>query len=150
MKNRHIHILLGLAGLTFACAAFNSFEEQLPGLGFYTSTVFGAVAAPLFAVWVVYLLRHKPLFTQGVFVGVAYVVCVTALLSYTNYALNGKADSLHSAAHMHVIMFPIFHGLVTIIVMLIGLLIASLVNRLGKTVDKSVASSRDFPYLKGR
>jgi len=139
MKNRHLNILLGLAGLTFACAAFNSFEEQLPSAGFYISTIFGAVAAPLFAVWVVHLVRHKPIFTSGVFVSVAYIVCVTALLAYTHYAFNGKADSLHSAAHMHVIAFPIFHGFVSIILMLTGLLIASIGKRLKKHVQHVAA-----------
>ena len=134
MNNRHITILLGLVVLTFICAAFNSFEEKLPSAGFYILTVFGAVATPLVTIWVVYLVRHKSTFTRKVFVLVAYFVCTTSLLAYINYAFNGKADSLHSAAHMHVIIFPIFHCFVSIIVMLIGLLTASIGNKLKKNV----------------
>ncbi len=39
----------------------------------------------------------------------AYAIAITGLLVFTLYAFDGKADSLNSAAHMHVIMFPILH-----------------------------------------
>ena len=39
----------------------------------------------------------------------AYVVAITGFLAYLGYAFDEKADSINSAAHMHVVAFPILH-----------------------------------------
>ena len=39
----------------------------------------------------------------------AYLIAATGVMAYLFYAVNGKADSLESSAHMHVILFPVLH-----------------------------------------
>jgi len=52
-----------------------------------------------------------------------------AAIAYAYYASNGKADSLHSAAHMHVIVFPMLHACFTFVLLIIAILVVTMRGR---------------------
>ena len=134
-KSNHIRILSVVFSLTFLCAAFNSWEEQLPNIVFYLGTVLGAIITSFFAILFIIVLRNTSAsqFTRSVFIVLAYIVCGTAMFAYFYYAINGKADSLHSAAHVHVVIFPFFHIFISCALLLVAVFtvfIASLIKKM--------------------
>jgi hypothetical protein len=121
----HLMIFAALILAILACAAFNNFEEQLPSQAFFLGTVFGAITPSVLAVAAFEVISRWRRRIDVPSCVAAYLVCTTGLVAYAFYALNGKADSLHSAAHMHVIMFPMLHGALAIVALsLAGLLTA--------------------------
>ena len=111
---KDIRILSVITGYTLLCAAFNSWEEQLPSVAFYFGTIIAAVGTSLFSIFLLVLLRNGAQFTRGVFTVFAYVVCLTGAIAYSFFAINGKADTINSAANMHVVVFPITHAFFTL------------------------------------
>ncbi len=120
----HIKILLMLNISTLMFSAYNSYVEELPSLLFYFGTVIGAIASGIISSTIFVLISKRARRTNYPFGVVAYVSTGLGTLAYLYYALNGKADSMHSAAHMHVVMFPLLHGFLAIC----GLTIAGLIS----------------------
>ena len=111
----HLTALAIINSVTFALAWRNSTEEELPGFLFFIETVVGAIASGVIATIVFALVSRYQRKVNYVFGTTAYMTSIFGLVVYAIYATNGKADSLHSAAHMHVIAFPMLHGFLTII-----------------------------------
>ena len=113
--------LLGIASFaTLLLALVNSIGEQLPTLSFTIGVTFAAVISQLpgIVVGVLSSRRGSRLTTALLFP--AYFIAATGLLAYFAYAFNGQADSLESASHMHVIVFPIFHSFVAVVAYLLA------------------------------
>jgi hypothetical protein len=95
--------------LTLIAISF-SVVSQLPGI------VFG------------YLRLARPTFRCRMMLVPAYFMALTGCAAYFGYAVNGKADSLNSAAHLHIVFFPMLHcffglllyGFFAILAMFIG------------------------------
>ena len=122
----HLTIFAVFILAILGCAAFNSYEEELSSHAFFLGTVFGAIAPSVLAVAAFAIICHWRRRIDVSFCVAAYLVGSTGLLAYVFYALNGKADSLHSAAHVHVIAFPMLYGALTLgVLSLAGLLTAS-------------------------
>ncbi len=126
----HVRILFVLNGLTLLFAAYNSYEEKLPSLTFYFATVVAAVAAGSISSIIFIAISRRDKKINPFFAIVAYLSTLLGTVVYLYYALNGKADSLHSAAHMHVIVFPVSHGFLTVC----GLALASLLSVIVKLI----------------
>ncbi len=126
----HIRILLVLNALTLLFAAYNSYEEQLPSLTIYLATVVAAVVAGSISSILFIAISKRDKKINLFFAIVAHLSTLTGTVIYLYYALNGKADSLHSAAHMHVIVFPISQGFLTVC----GLALATLLSGIGKLI----------------
>ena len=113
-KGSPIHVAaLGFAFLaTLLFALVNSVGEQLPTLSFTLGATIAAVISQLPGIIVGFLSSRGISKVTAALLIPAYFIAATGLLAYLVYAFNGKADSLNSAAHMHVIMFPILHCVV--------------------------------------
>ena len=111
-------ILLGLACvLTLLFASINAWEEEIRGRAF--AMVVGlSIVSQLPGLGIAQLFRLSPKSYTGVLLVGAYLIAATSLAVYTIYAFNGKSDSMNSAAHMHVIFFPIFHLVLSVFVYL--------------------------------
>ncbi|MFT5524289.1 MAG: hypothetical protein ACI9G1_004563 [Pirellulaceae bacterium] len=59
----------------------------------------------------------------------AYAVASTGTVIYGVYAFDGQADSINSAAHMHVIAFPILHCLLATAIYLPCGIISAVLSR---------------------
>lgn len=46
----------------------------------------------------------------------SYVIAVTGWGVYAKYAFDGRADSINSAAHLHVVVFPVLHCVFALVV----------------------------------
>lgn len=118
-------ILSGLLLLTFLFALKNSLEEGFP---FYTKEMAMVVGLAglsqlpgiLIALW---RWKKEPRATMPLLL-VAYFVAFTGWLAYFNFAFNGQADSINSAAHMHVFAFPILHCVIAVVLYAIAAVIA--------------------------
>lgn len=135
----HIKILLVLNIFTLICSAYNSYEEELPSLLFYFGTVFGAIASGIISSTIFVLISKRTRRTNYPFCIVAYASTGLGTLAYLYYALNGKADSLHSAAHVHVFAFPMLQGFLTIC----GLAIAGLISVITRSAIYNKSSNTE-------
>lgn len=94
--------------VTLVFAAINAAEEELPSrFAIQVTLAAGISQLPGLILAVAALFSSKSGLRWLLFP--AYFVAVTGLSMYTIYAFNGKVDAQDSAAHMHVIMFPIMH-----------------------------------------
>lgn len=94
--------------LTLLFATFNAWQEEHQGRGLVFLAGLSIVSQlPGLAVAQWFRLSSKS--HVGVMLVAAYFVAATGLLVFGVYAFNGKADSMNSAAHMHVVAFPVFH-----------------------------------------
>ncbi|WP_440906391.1 hypothetical protein ACMZOO_18630 (plasmid) [Catenovulum sp. SX2] len=111
----HLKIQCILILMTAVFAAFNGYEEQLGSVGNIGTAVIYALVAGSFSV-VVHFIAHKllPKYSKPYCV-TAYASALFGFIGFVYYASNGKADSLESAAHMHVIVFPILHTMLAIL-----------------------------------
>jgi hypothetical protein len=103
-------ILLAIAfAFTILFAAKNAVEEQLGSTSFVCKVVLAAVISQIPGMLIALTrTRTSGFWVRGLLVP-AYMIAVTGVCAYAVYAFNGKADSLNSAAHMHVIFFPVMH-----------------------------------------
>ena len=113
----HLRVLGLLCFATFILAAINGFEEELP-IRFFALATCASVASQFPGLILALLQRRRATVSQAILLVGAYLVAITGTLAYAVYATNGKPDSLNSAAHMHVIAFPVFHFAMTTFVYL--------------------------------
>ncbi|MFK7821636.1 MAG: hypothetical protein AB8G99_23185 [Planctomycetaceae bacterium] len=96
--------------LTLVFAMKNALEEGFPWVSKETAfVVLFAGASQLPGLFVGYLRWKKTSRAIIPMLIVAYFVALTGLLTYMKFAFDGRADSINSAAHMHVFAFPIMH-----------------------------------------
>lgn len=107
------HILLALAVATWSVALINSMVQDLPDWTFRIKVTFLACLSQVPGLLLAYLgpKRHG---VRHILLATAFFISVTALLAYGMYAASGPADSLNSASHMHVIVFPVTHCVVAV------------------------------------
>ena len=101
--------------MIFTLAFVNAADEEIYGVLRIVRYSFYAIAAPTAAVgFVIYTQRRRgnPLILH---LG-AYLVLAVGLCGYGTYAANGKTDP-NTAAHMHVILFPVIYCAYTLITM---------------------------------
>ncbi len=120
-------VLLGALLWTLACATLNTVEEGYPLLSFVGSGLIllaglSQVPGILIAVW---HWKTRAGAAVPLLCG-AWIIAFTGAAVYAKYASDGRADSLNSAAHLHVIAFPVFHGLFALLVYLLCGLVAVL------------------------
>ena len=108
---------------TFLFAVFNWYEEG-HFIGFLWSTV-GAILGLGISSGVYVLNASKRWLPSPPFAIAAILIALVSLLLYGIYALNGKAASLESAAHMHIVIAPIYLTALSIFATIVAL-IASL------------------------
>lgn len=101
--------LIAALATTLLFATINAIEESLPTHLFTLKVVLAAGISQLPGIILAAAHWHRPSRLMAAFLRPAYIVATTGVLAYAAYALNGRADSFNSAAHMHVIMFPILH-----------------------------------------
>jgi uncharacterized BrkB/YihY/UPF0761 family membrane protein len=114
----HLVILFAMNVATLVFAWVNNTEEELPDTAFFLETIAGAIASGIIAVavfWAVSRFRKR---IDYIFGFVAYMISLLGMIAYAIYASNGKADSLYYAAHMHVIVFPMLLGFVTLVALI--------------------------------
>lgn len=111
----HVAVLGFIFLLTLLFAFINSIGEQLPSISFALGATLASVISQLPGGIVGFFSTRGYSRTIVVFLFPAYFVATTGMLAYLAYAFNGKADSLNSAAHMHVVMFPMFHCFVAVV-----------------------------------
>jgi len=129
--------------LTEVFATINAIEEDYPLLAWGTIFVIligGVSQLPglLIALW---RWKRKSAAAIPMLFG-AYMIALTGCGVYSLYAFDGKADSLNSAAHMHVVFFPILHCILAVgIYVICGIVSAvfSLVRWLRTRDDQSHA-----------
>lgn len=124
----HIVVLGFVFLLTLIFALVNSVGEQLPSLSFTLGVTVAATISQVPGILVGFLSSRATSRTITAFLFPAYLVAATGMLAYLNYAFNGKADSLDSAAHMHVIMFPILHCTIAVVAYLLTALLVAVVS----------------------
>ncbi len=100
---------------TIFFATVNSLGEQLPTVSFTILASFASIISQLPGIALAIACYRHASGLVRVLLLPAFFVAVTGLLAYLAYAFNGKAESLDSAAHMHVIMFPILHCIIALI-----------------------------------
>ena len=122
---KHIAILCVINIATFIFAWINSTEEELPTAIFFTQTVIGAIGSGVGATLVFLIVSKMRRSIDYVFCTIAYGSSFFGMMAYALYAYSGKADSLHSAAHMHVIFFPILHGVITVGAVVAGAILST-------------------------
>ena len=111
----------------FLLSTYNWYEEG-HGNGFILSNI-GAIFGSALST-VIYMLEYRsertPVFP--VLISTSSVVILSFII-YLYYALNGKAgNGANSAAHMHIILMPIFLTIYSIIVSFIALFVSYLVR----------------------
>jgi hypothetical protein len=112
--NTHANILVSVIFLTVCLASFNSYEEGISGFVFFIVTVVGAIVGSVICL-LAYAQANKSFGEKSTaYLIVAYASAIFGLLAYIHYATNGKSDSLNSAAHMHIIAFPILHTFLSV------------------------------------
>ena len=103
-------ILLAIAfAFTILFATKNAVEEQLGSASFVCKVVFAAVISQIPGVLIAFARSRSSTFGIRCLLVPAYIIAATGVWVYAIYAFNGKADSMDSAAHMHVVFFPIMH-----------------------------------------
>ncbi len=111
--------LAALAGgllLTEAFALINALDEELPSWTFTLLVIAIAGVSQLPGLLIAYWRwKTRSVAAVPLLVG-AYGIAVTGGMAYAAYALNGKADSLNSAAQMHVIAFPVLHCILAVLI----------------------------------
>ena len=111
----HIAVLAFIFLFTLILALINSIGEQLPSISFALVVTLASVISQLPGIIVGFFSTRRNARTTIVFLFPAYFIAATGMLAYLAYAFNGKADSLNSAAHMHVIMFPMLHCFIAVV-----------------------------------
>jgi uncharacterized membrane protein YozB (DUF420 family) len=112
--NTHAKILVSVIFLTVCLASFNTYEEEISGLINFIGPVVGAVFGSVICL-LAYAQANKSLGEKSMaYLIAAYVSAILGLLAYLHYATNGKSDSLNSAAHMHIIAFPVLHTFLSV------------------------------------
>jgi len=101
-------ILSSIFLVTLVFAAVNAIEES-PQLNFVLLATVGAVASQIPGLILGWYRCRSSFWYARLMLIPAYCVAITGVLVYAIYAFNGRADSLNSAAHMHVIFFPVMH-----------------------------------------
>ena len=94
-------ILWVMVAITFLMALYNWYDE---GHFQLFQTNFLAITGSSLAIIVSTKSSKKCPRLRVLYTIAAYFLVALGLLVYTVYALNGPADSLHSAAHMHIII----------------------------------------------
>ncbi|MES2477404.1 MAG: hypothetical protein V4640_16575 [Verrucomicrobiota bacterium] len=108
-------LILGIITLVILfCAAFNSYEEELPTAVFYMGTVVASIVPSILGMAAFFMVTRLHGISNWPLCVASYMISITGMLAYTFYAANGKADSLHSSGHMHVIMFPVVYGFLAV------------------------------------
>ena len=112
-------ILICALLLTEVFATINTIEEghSTAEGGFFLILIAGASQLPglLFALW---RWKWKSVAAIPMLCG-AFVIAVTGTAVFAIYAFNGgPADSIDSAAHVHVIFFPVIHSIFAMMVYL--------------------------------
>lgn len=105
-----LFILGGAFLLTLLFAFINTWEEEIPMLS--QGGILLVLLAGLSQIPGVLLafMRYKNNSTAMLPPLVAaFLIAGSGVLAYCGYALNGKADSIDTAAHLHVVAFPIMH-----------------------------------------
>ncbi|WP_440904823.1 hypothetical protein ACMZOO_00910 [Catenovulum sp. SX2] len=129
----HLKIQCIFMLITAALAAFNAYEEQLGGVSTIGTAVIYALIAGTFSVFAYFIVqRWLPKFSKPYCI-TAYTSVFFGCIGFLYYASNGKADSLESAAHMHVIVFPMLHTMLAIL-LFIGATIWGIVLKFGSRV----------------
>lgn len=109
-------ILAILFLLTEVFALINAIEEAMPSEVF---TLFFTAIAGITQLPGLFIARSRwktrTTATIPMEVG-AYVIALTGCGVYAVYAFDGKADSLNTSGHLHVIAFPMAHGMLTVLV----------------------------------
>jgi hypothetical protein len=106
-------------------AWINNSEELLPTTMFFAQTILGALASGFGATLLFLIVSKIRRRTDYVFSTIAYCSSLFGMMAYAFYAYSGKADSMHSAAHMHVIVFPLLHGFLTIVAIIVGAILST-------------------------
>jgi len=110
----HLKIITIIVLVTAVLAAFNAYQEELVGVVSYLVSVFGALLGSILCLLAYTFVLRKFPYNARPFLWASYAVAILGLIAYLNYALNGKADSLNTAGHMHVIVFPLLHIFISI------------------------------------
>ena len=135
-KTKNTLILCVIIGLTLLFAAYNSWEEKLPTILFYLGTVIAAIIPSCFALFILYFVRNKIYLIKTIFQIIAYIISLFGLSIYIFYAFNGKSDSLHGAAHMHVIMFPLTYLVLSLGLIILGIVLSSFYTTIKRVKNK--------------
>lgn len=115
---------------TLLLALLNTLQEGYPligGGGWFLTLIAGISQLPglAFAIW-----RWKTRSVAALpFLYGAFVVATTGMLAYVSYVAGGKADDIHTAAHLHVIAFPVLHSVFAGLVYLVCSVVSMLLNR---------------------
>ena len=128
----HLVILVIITLVTLFCAAFNSYEEELPTAALQLGTVAAAIAPSILGMAAFIIVPRLLKDPKWPLCLASYMISGAGMLAYAFYAGNGKADSIHSSGHMHVIMFPIVYGLLAIFA-LASAIILSLIIKASRT-----------------
>lgn len=129
-------VLLGLYALTTLLATVNALDEKIGNPLFVLIVVAVAGVDQLPGIVIAFVARWLPRFVGIPLLLAAYAIALTGTLAYGLYAIDGKADSLNSAAHMHVILFPVLHTLgaaTAYVVALLASFVAILISRARRT-----------------
>lgn len=106
-------ILSSVLCLTLAFALVNAIEEELGALRFTAMVTLLAGISQLPGIAIATLRGSNGSWgkssTSTALLTCAYVIAATGLAVYAVYAFDGKADSMNSAAHLHIFVFPIMH-----------------------------------------
>lgn len=113
-------VLVAALCTTVLFAIVNSIQEELPSMGFAIFVTLLAGLSQFPGILVAYVRWRRQSNTTAPFLFAAYAVATTGTLAYGYHAFNGKADSLNTAAHMHVIMFSILHCVLAMILYLVA------------------------------
>ena len=101
--------------ITLALGTFNAIDEE-NGLRLTVIGALGSIVSQIPGLMIAFVAYRRRSVASAILLFAAYIVALTGLVAYLNYATNGKADSLNSAAQMHVVMFPILHCFLAFIV----------------------------------
>jgi hypothetical protein len=103
--------------LTEVFATINTIEEDYPlDEGTFLILIAGVSQLPglLIALW---RWKKNSVAAIPMLFG-AYIIALTGAAAYAAYAFDGQADSINSAAHLHVIAFPVLHCIFAVVVYL--------------------------------
>jgi len=114
-------VILLIFGLSVINAADEAIGVVYEASGFVYVVVdvvvvsFLAVLAPIISMAIAVLMRKVVRRPKVPEIG-AYIVGAVGLVAYTYYVANGQTDP-NTAAHMHVVLFPVLYVLFSLVVM---------------------------------
>lgn len=123
--------------VTFFLSLFNWYEEG-HAQGAFFSTV-GSVFGGFIATYIYIQVERKGRLNCIPFAISALISVFFALFAYTVYAFNGRSDSLESAGHMHIFMFPVFHTLVSLVFVFLALVVSLVLRVWAQFITKQSA-----------